>query len=260
VSHTIVIANQKGGVGKTTTAVNLSAALGLAEQSTLLVDLDPQANSSSSLGIRVSDDESCIYELLLGIVTADDILHETEFPYLSVLPSHIRLVGAEIELIDAEERESVLRRRIDDIRDRFDFIVIDCPPSLGLLTVNGLTSADAFLVPMQAEYFALEGLTQLLQTVRTVQKRLNTGLKMEGVVLTMFDHRLNLANQVKEELRKFFPAHMFETIIKRNVRLAEAPSFGQPVMNFAASSQGARDYLALASELINRKKKSGRCN
>jgi chromosome partitioning protein len=255
VSHTIVIANQKGGVGKTTTAVNLSAALGLAEQSTLLVDLDPQANSSSSLGVRVSDNEPCIYELLTGAVEADDIIQKTEFPFLSVLPSHIRLVGAEIELIDTEDRESVLRKCIDTVRDRFDFIVIDCPPSLGLLTVNGLTSADGFLVPMQAEYFALEGLTQLLQTVRTVQKRLNTDLKMDGVVLTMFDHRLNLANQVKDELHKFFPAHIFETIIKRNVRLAEAPSFGKPVMNFAASSQGARDYLALASELISRKKR-----
>ncbi|MBT7615666.1 MAG: AAA family ATPase, partial [Calditrichaeota bacterium] len=188
-------------------------------------------------------------------VEADDIIQKTEFPFLSVLPSHIRLVGAEIELIDTEDRESVLRKCIDTVRDRFDFIVIDCPPSLGLLTVNGLTSADGFLVPMQAEYFALEGLTQLLQTVRTVQKRLNTDLKMDGVVLTMFDHRLNLANQVKDELHKFFPAHIFETIIKRNVRLAEAPSFGKPVMNFAASSQGARDYLALASELISRKKR-----
>lgn len=254
-SHTIVIANQKGGVGKTTTSVNLSAALGLAEQSTLLVDLDPQANSSSSLGVRVSDDEPCIYEFLMDTASFDDIWRKTDFPYLSIIPSHIRLVGAEIELVGFEDRERVLHKRLDAIRDRFDFIIIDCPPSLGLLTLNGLTSADSFLVPMQAEYFALEGLTQLLQTVRTVQKRLNTSLKMEGVVLTMFDPRLNLANQIKEELRKFFPAHMFDTIIRRNVRLAEAPSFGMPVMNFAAGSQGAKDYLALASELMTRKRK-----
>jgi len=252
VSRTIVIANQKGGVGKTTTTVNLAAALALAEKRTLLVDLDPQANSSSWLGVRLKQEDSSIYEYLNNTVTFDQTVRKTDFPFLWLMPSHIRLVGAEIEMVSLMAREHVLHQRLLKICGRYDFILIDCPPSLGLLTLNGLTAADGVLIPIQAEYLALEGLTQLLQTVRTVQKRLNPKLRMEGVLLTMFDPRLNLAKLIRDELHKFFPAHTFNTIIKRNVRLAEAPSFGRPVMHFAAGSQGAKDYFALAEEIIAR--------
>ncbi len=251
-SRVIAIANQKGGVGKTTTAVNLSAALAVAEKRTLLLDLDPQANSSSSLNIRLERDDACIYDVLIDSVPPDTVILKTEFPYLSVLPAHIRLVGAEIELVSIPEREKALKRAVDQIRNDYEFILIDCPPSLGLLTLNGLTAADAFIVPVQAEYFALEGLTQLLNTIRLVQKRLNPGLTMEGLLLTMFDERLNLSRQVRDELRKFFPDHTFATMVHRNVRLAEAPSYGKPAMHIAAASQGARDYLAVAAELMDR--------
>lgn len=251
-ARTIVIANQKGGVGKTTTAVNLAAALAIAEKRTLLLDFDPQANSTSSFGMHLDRDDPCIYEVLVNSVTFKDAVVESAYPFLWVMPSHIRLVGAEIELVSFTNRETVLCGKLDTIRDQFDYILIDCPPSLGLLTLNGLTAADSVLIPIQAEYFALEGLTQLLHTIRTVQKRLNPTLQMEGIVLTMFDPRLNLARQVKDELSKFFPAHLFKEVVNRNVRLAEAPSFGQPVMHFAVRSQGAKDYLALAEQIIAR--------
>lgn len=248
----IAVANQKGGVGKTTTAVNLAAALGIAEKRTLLLDLDPQANSSSSLNVRVDRDAACVYDVIIENLPAAEVIRQTDFAYLSLLPSHIKLVGAEIELVTTEERESALRRALEPIRNDYDYILIDCPPSLGLLTLNGLTAADTFLIPVQAEYFALEGLTQLLHTIRLVQMRLNPELRMEGLLLTMFDPRLNLSRQVREELRKFFPDHTYEATIHRNVRLAEAPSYGRPAMHLAASSQGARDYLAVAAELMSR--------
>jgi len=251
-ARVIAIANQKGGVGKTTTAVNLSAALAVAEKETLLLDLDPQANSSSSLNIRLEREEPCIYDVLIDSVPPSEVIKKTDFPFLSVLPAHIRLVGAEIELVNVAEREGALKRAVDQIRDKYDFILIDCPPSLGLLTLNGLTAADTVMIPVQAEYFALEGLTQLLNTVRLVQKRLNPALAMEGLLLTMFDERLNLSRQVRDELRKFFPDHTFTATVHRNVRLAEAPSYGKPAMHIAAASQGARDYLAVAAELMAR--------
>ena len=251
-AHVLVLANQKGGVGKTTTAVNLSAALAIAEKKTLLVDIDPQANSSSSLGVRLSDEEPCIYDVLMGDLSATELVMGTDYDYLFLLPSHIRLVGAEIELVERENREQVLALALMEIRDDYEFIIIDCPPSLGLMTLNGLSAADGLIIPIQAEYFALEGLSQLLQTVRVIQKRINPRLKIEGILVTMYDKRLNLARSVHNEVRNYFSEKVFKTIIRRNVRLAEAPSFGKPIMHFAISSPGASDYLSLASELINR--------
>ncbi len=252
-ARVIVIANQKGGVGKTTTAVNLSAALAIAEKKTLLVDIDPQANSSSSLSVRLDEDAPCIYDVLINSVPADEVIVDTGYSSLELLPSHIKLVGAEIELVGFEERERVLAEAIEPLRSKYEFILIDCPPSLGLLTLNGLTAADSLIIPIQAEYFALEGLTQLLRTMKLVQRRLNPRLRLEGIVLTMYDSRLNLAKQVQAEIRKYFPDSTFDTIIRRNVRLAEAPSFGKPVMHFAVSSPGAGDYLSLAEELLIRR-------
>ncbi|MCF7811260.1 AAA family ATPase [bacterium] len=250
----IVIANQKGGVGKTTTAVNLSASLAVAEKNTLLVDIDPQANASSSLSVRLNEDTACIYEVLTTGVPVADVIIKTEYNYLSLLPSHIRLVGAEIELVGFKEREHVLSSALKPVIADYDYILIDCPPSLGLLTINGLTAADSLLAPIQAEYFAMEGLTQLLQTMKLVQRRLNPKLKLEGILLTMYDNRLNLAKQVSEEIRQYFPKNLLKTIVRRNVRLAEAPSFGKPALHFAVSSPGAGDYLSLAGEILTRSK------
>lgn len=250
----ISIANQKGGVGKTTTAINLAASLAAVEHPTLLIDLDPQSNATSGLGIETQTVTTSVYELMVGGEHASDAIRETELPFLDLIPSHMNLVGAEIEMIDRDEREQIFKNAVEPVSDEYDFVVIDCPPSLGLLTINSLTASDAVLIPVQCEYFALEGLGQLLNTIKIVRQHLNTELEIEGVLLTMYDARTRLADQVAEEVRKYFEDHVFETIINRNVRLAEAPSFGKPTLLYDSTSKGAKNYLALAKEIINNNK------
>lgn len=250
----IAIANQKGGVGKTTTATNLSAALAVMDYKVLLVDADPQANATSGLGVDPEGLEKSAYECLLGQAEVKDCIVETATPNLSMLPTRIDLVGAELELVNLESREFFLSKALAPVKDDYDFIIIDCSPSLGLITVNALTAADSVLIPIQSEYFALEGLGKLLNTVRIVQTRINKNLTIEGLLITMYDARLKLARQVVEDVRKHFGQLVFDTLIYRNTRLAEAPSYGLPIIMHDASCQGAINYLNLASELLKRNK------
>jgi chromosome partitioning protein len=250
----IAIANQKGGVGKTTTAINLSSLLAAAEKKTLLIDIDPQANSSS--GLSIFKQNPSVYEVLVGNANIKDVIIESYMPFLDLLPSNINLVGAEIEMVELPRRETILKEALSDVYERYDYILIDCPPSLGLLTLNALTAADSVLIPVQCEYFALEGLGQLLNTVNIVKQYYNTNLSIEGVLLTMFDTRLRLSHQVAEEVRKYFGDKVYNTVIHRNVRISEAPSFGKPIILYDAVSTGAQNYMALAAEVIERNSNS----
>lgn len=250
-ARTLTVVNQKGGVGKTTTAVNLAAGLALAERRTLIVDLDPQGNATTGLGVQKSGLHPTIYHTLLGTEPADKAVHSTMLDFLKVLPSDIDLVGAEIELVSMDRREYRLRMALEPIAHAYDFVVIDCPPSLGLLTINALVAADRVLVPLQCEFYALEGLTHLLKTVKLVRERLNPDLGVEGIVLTMFDGRTSLAMQIRDEVHRYFPGEIFATVIPRNVRLTEAPSHGKPVMVHDLRSTGAIAYLELTREVLN---------
>tara|TARA_R110001632_G_scaffold104259_2_gene213148 strand:+ start:1861 stop:2625 length:765 start_codon:yes stop_codon:yes gene_type:complete len=246
----IAIANQKGGVGKTTTSVNLAASLGVLEKKVLLIDADPQANATSGLGIDVDSVDIGTYQLLEHTNTAEEAIVHTSSPNLDIIPAHIDLVAIEIELVDKEAREYMMKKAIGHLRDKYDYILIDCAPSLGLLTLNALTAADSVIIPIQCEYFALEGLGKLLNTIKSIQKIHNAELDIEGLLLTMFDSRLRLSNQVVEEVQKHFSEMVFKTIIQRNVRLSEAPSYGESIINYDAGSKGAANYLSLAQELI----------
>ena len=252
-SRIIAIANQKGGVGKTTTAINLGACLAVAEKRTLIIDIDPQANATSGVGIKKDQVARSIYDVLIDDVPLDEIIiPRVHFPYLDIAPATRDLVGVEVELVSRRGRETLLRDSLAGLRDSYDFILIDAPPSLGMLTLNTLAAADTVLIPIQCEFYALEGLSQLLNTVRIVQKNLNPALEIEGVLLTMFDSRLNLSRQVAEEAKEYFGPRVYRTTIPRNVRIAEAPSFGEPIVLYDILSVGAKSYLALAQEVIAR--------
>ncbi len=247
----IAIANQKGGVGKTTTAINLSACIAIAEKNTLLVDLDPQGNATSGMGLEKLKIDVSVYDLLLGEKSPEECALRTNIKHLDIMPANINLVAAELELVDQNNRETILREKLRAITEYYDYVVIDCPPSLGLLTLNALSAADYLLVPIQAEYYALEGLGQLMNTVQLVQQGLNPGLEIGGILITMFDPRLNLARQVVEDAREHFKDKVFKTIINRNVRLGEAPSFGKPIILYDIGSTGAENYISLTEEVLS---------
>jgi len=256
----IAIANQKGGVGKTTTTVNLAASLGVLEKKVLLIDADPQANASSGLGIIVEEVENGSYQLLEHTISAKEAIVPTNSPNLDIIPAHIDLVAIEIELVDKEKREFKLKEALQEIKDDYDYILIDCAPSLGLITLNALVAADSVIIPIQCEYFALEGLGKLLNTIKSVQKIHNETLDIEGLLLTMYDSRLRLSNQVVEEVKKHFQNMVFKTIIQRNVRLSEAPSFGESIIAYDATSKGAVNYINLANEILKLNGKNGKSN
>ena len=248
----IALANQKGGVGKTTTAINLGASFAVLEKKTLIIDADPQANATSGSGFDIRKVKTSIYECLIEEVDPNKIILNSEMEYLDLIPSHIDLVGAEIEMLNLPEREYMLKKVVEKVRDKYDFILIDCSPSLGLITVNSLTAADSVCIPVQCEYFALEGLGKLLNTIKIIQSRLNPDLEIEGFLLTMYDARLRLSNQVVEEVKKHFQEMVFETVVQRNIKLSEAPSFGKPAILYDAESKGAINYLNLAREIMQR--------
>lgn len=250
-SKIIAIANQKGGVGKTTTSVNLGAGMASLGKRVLLVDIDPQGNTTSGVGINKADVENCIYDVIINEVHPNDAIVHTEVEGLHIIPATIQLAGAEIELVPTISREQRLKKSLQLVKDKYDYIIIDCPPSLGILTINSLTAADSVIIPIQCEYYALEGLSQLLNSIRLVQKHLNTSLQIEGVLLTMFDARTNLGIQVIEEVKKYFQDKVYKTVIARNVRLSEAPSHGKSIITYDPRSKGAEAYLELAKEVIS---------
>ena len=250
----IALANQKGGVGKTTTTMNLAASLATLEKSVLVVDADPQANASSGLGVDIKEVDCSIYECIINHADVRDAIYTTDIEGLDIIPSHIDLVGAEIEMLNMEHREKIVKQVLAPIRDEYDYILIDCSPSLGLITVNALTAADSVIIPVQCEYFALEGISKLLNTIKIVKSRLNPKLEIEGFLLTMYDSRLRLANQIYDEVKRHFQELVFKTVIQRNVKLSEAPSHGLPAILYDATSTGSKNYLALANEIINKNK------
>lgn len=251
----IAIANQKGGVGKTTSAVNIAAGLGSLKKKTLIIDIDPQGNATSGLGLNKRQIETSSYDVIIGEAKAKDVIVPTQFARLDIIPANMQLAGAEIELVDIPDRINILKKAVVPVKEDYDYIIIDCPPSLGLVTLNALTVCDTVLIPIQCEYYALEGLSQLMSTIRQVKKMYNPTLDVEGVLLTMFDGRLNLTMQVVDEVKKFFPNKVYKTVIPRNVRLSEAPSYGQPVIYYDKSSKGAKAYISLSKEIIKKNKK-----
>ena len=247
----IAISNQKGGVGKTTSSINIASFLAITETPTLLIDMDPQANASTGLGVDVSPKINSVYDILINNMKVENCINKTEIEYLDILPSCSKLAGAEIELVSMLTRETILKEAIQECCGKYKYIIIDSPPSLGLLTINVLTAAHSIIIPIQCEYYALEGLSQLLNTIRLVQKHLNKNLEIEGILITMYDHRLNLSRQVVQELQEYFEDKVYKTYIKRNVRLGEAPSYGQPILLYDATSTGAQNYMNLVAEILS---------